>query len=93
MKLKITKSERVIWSAETREVCFDMNGTELVVRQYEDDNGSETWVRVGDGDLIRDYEVEDQEIVTIVNKLLGLFRSGDFDEEGVEIETDELEEW
>jgi hypothetical protein len=92
MKLKITIPEKVVWSAETREVSFDMNGTTLCVRLYEDDSRSEIWVQIGEESFVRDYEVSDPEITTAVNRLTDLFRSGAFDEEGYELDTDSLDE-
>ena len=92
MKAKVVKPQRVVWSAETREVTVDLDGKIIVIRQHEDDHGGENWVSVGDGEFIETYQLEDEELRKIADGIAYNIRGGDFDEEGAEFDTSEYDD-
>ena len=89
MKIKVLEPQKVIYSAETREITIDYNGTELVIRQAEDDNGGENIVLIDDN-WVNSYELEDDELKQIVNTICHNIRDSSFDEKG-EVDLSEYE--
>jgi hypothetical protein len=89
MKIKVLEPQKVIYSAETREITIDYNGTELVIRQAEDDNGGENIVLIDDN-WVKSYELEDDDLKQIVNTICDNIRDGSFDEKG-EVDLSEYE--
>ena len=92
MKVKVVKPQRVVWSAETREVTVEADGKTIVVRQHEDDNGGENWVAVGDGSFVETYQLEDEELKKLADAIAYNIRNGDFDEEGTEFDSSEYDD-
>lgn len=92
MKGKVLKPQTVVYSCETREVTVEIDGKILKIREHEDDNGSENWVDVGDGEFVETYQLQDEELRKIAEGIAYNIRSGDFDEEGVEFDTSEYDD-
>ena len=90
MKIKVLEPQRVIWSSETRETVVDVDGVKLTVRQFEDDNHGEIYIKIGDGRLMEDYEMEDSELKKIGQEIAYNIRNGMFDNEGDEFDSNEL---
>jgi hypothetical protein len=81
MKIKVLQPQRVIYSAETREITIDFNGKELIIRQAEDDNGGDNLVFI-DHDWVNTYKLEDEELKTVVDTICANIREDIFDEKG-----------
>jgi hypothetical protein len=91
MKLTVKNPERVIWSAETREVTVNDGERDITVRFYEGWEGAETLIRINDGELLKSYEVEDAELVELADKIAYSFKADLFENAGDEIDVDDLE--
>jgi uncharacterized membrane-anchored protein len=61
MKLTVKMPERVIWSAETREVTLNDEERDITVRYYEGDEGAELYIAINDETLLKSDEVDDDE--------------------------------
>ena len=81
MKIKVLEPQRVIYSAETREITIDYNGRELIIRQAEDDNGGDNIVFI-DNNWVSSYKLEDEEFKTVVNTICANIREDIFDKKG-----------
>ena len=93
MKLKVVKPESIIWSAETREVTLNDGERDITIRYYDAWEGSETHIRINDGELLQDWEVEDESLVELVNKVTSAFKADFFNNVGQEIDVQELDEF
>jgi len=89
MKINVLEPQKVIYSAETREITIDYNGTKLVIRQAEDDNGGENIVLIDDK-WIKSYELKDEDLKQIVETICENIRDGSFDAKG-EVDLSEYE--
>ena len=92
MKLTVKESQRVIWSAETIEVTVNDGERDITVRYYEGWEGSETYIRINDGELLKSYEVEDAELVELADKIAYSCKADLFVNVGDEIDVEDLEE-
>ena len=92
MKLKVVKPESVIWSAETREVTLNDGERDITIRYYEGWEGSETHIRINDGDLLEYYDV-DEYLQELVTKVTSVFKADFFNNVGEEIDVEELDEF
>lgn len=90
MKVKVLKPQRTIYSSETKEMTLEIDGKVIVVRQHEDDNGGEVWASINDGDLVESYQLEDDELKELIDGAAMYIRSGIFDNEGAEIDSEEI---
>ena len=81
MKIKVLEPQKVIYSAETREITIDYNGMELIIRQAEDDNGGENIVLIDDK-WVKSYELKDEDLKQIVETICDNIRDGSFDAKG-----------
>jgi hypothetical protein len=89
MKIKVLEPQKVIYSAETREITIDYNGTKLIIRQAEDDNGGENIVLIDDK-WVKSYELKDEDLKQIVETVCENIRDGSFDAKG-EVDLSEYE--
>ena len=89
MKIKVLEPQKVIYSAETREITIDYNGTKLIIRQAEDDNGGENIVLIDDK-WIKSYELKEEDLKQIVETICDNIRDGSFDAKG-EVDLSEYE--
>ncbi len=89
MKINVLEPQKVIYSAETREITIDYNGTKLIIRQAEDDNGGENIVLIDDK-WIKSYELKDEDLKQIVETICDNIRDGSFDAKG-EVDLSEYE--
>jgi hypothetical protein len=89
MKINVLEPQKVIYSAETREITIDYNGTKLIIRQAEDDNGGENIVLIDDN-WIKSYELKDEDLKQIVETICDNIRDGSFDAKG-EVDLSEYE--
>ncbi len=92
MKLTVKHPERVIWSAETRQVTLNDGERDITVRYYEGDEGTETYIQINDGKLLKSHEVDDTELVELANKIKFSFRADIFENVGDEIDVEDLED-
>lgn len=100
MKAKVTEGARTVWLQETKQVTIQLeDGTEVMIRQMEDDNGTETycWIEEhcnGKGGWKQPHELEDElgkEFAqTIQNIANGIFMNYWDDEQ--EFNWDEVED-
>lgn len=90
MKIKVLKPQRTIFSSETKEMTLEIDGKIIMIRQHEDDNHGEVWASIDDGDLVESFELEDGELRNLIDGAATYIRSGMFDEEGVEIDSEEI---
>ena len=89
MKINVLEPQKVIYSAETREITIDYNGTKLIIRQAEDDNGGENIVLIDDK-WVKSYELKDEDLKQIVETVCDNIRDGSFDAKG-EVDLSEYE--
>ena len=89
MKINVLEPQEVIYSAETREITIDYNGTKLIIRQAEDNNGGENIVLIDDK-WVKSYELKDEDLKQIVETVCYNIRDGSFDEKG-EVDLSEYE--
>jgi len=89
MKINVLEPQKVIYSAETREITIDYNGTKIIIRQAEDDNGGENIVLIDDK-WIKSYELKDEDLKQIVETICDNIRDGSFDAKG-EVDLSEYE--
>ena len=89
MKINVLEPQKVIYSAETREIKIDYNGTKLIIRQAEDDNGGENIVLIDDK-WVKSYELKDEDLKQIVETVCDNIRDGSFDAKG-EVDLSEYE--
>jgi|LakMenEpi03Aug12_release.lakeMendotaPanAssembly.Ray.scaffolds.fasta_scaffold100494_1 hypothetical protein len=89
MKINVLEPQKVIYSAETREITIDYNGKKLIIRQAEDDNGGENIVLIDDK-WVKSYELKDEDLKQIVETVCDNIRDGSFDAKG-EVDLSEYE--
>ena len=89
MKINVLEPQKVIYSAETREITIDYHGTKLIIRQAEDDNGGENIVLIDDK-WIKSYELKEEDLKQIVETICDNSRDGSFDAKG-EVDLSEYE--
>lgn len=60
MKAKVTEGATTVWTQQTKQVTIQLeDGTEVIIRQMEDDNGTETYFWMEElGDWIEPYDYD-----------------------------------
>jgi len=91
MKIKILQPQKTIWSAETKEMMLEIDGNNVTIRQYEDDNGGEVWVILNGGDLIQSRQLEDKDLREVIDICAWNIRNGMFDKINEEFDSNDIE--
>ena len=95
MKIKVINAAWTVWSQETRQTDVELNdGRILMVRQMEDDNGTETFYFI-EGETknwTNSYECKDEDLKSIINKIAWNIFQNAFDNKDEVIDLNELEE-
>lgn len=99
MKVTLKQEHRIVYQKTTHQIIVDIDGTEYIVRQSEDDNGADYLVlsdNLNNGNWIDIYKVEDEELRDVLEKLANAayddFIFGD-SKVGQEVDLEELEDY
>ena len=99
MKVILKESTHVVYQQTTHQIKVDIDGTEYLIRNSEDDNGVEYFVwseNLNDGNWTKPYDLEDEDLKETIEKLANAayddFIFGD-SKVGTEVDLEELEDY
>ena len=99
MKVILKESTHVVYQQTTHQIKVDIDGTEYLIRNSEDDNGVEYFVwseNLNDGKWTKPYDLEDGDLKEAIEKLANAayddFIFGD-SKVGTEVDLEELEDY
>lgn len=99
MKVILKESTRVVYQQTTHQIKVDIDGTEYIIRNSEDDNGVEYFVwseNLNNGNWTKPYDLEDEDLKEIIEKLANaayddfIFSDSKVD---TEVDLEELEDY
>ena len=98
MKVTLKEATEVVYQKTTHEITVDIDGKEYIIRNSEDDNGTEYYVLNEDlGDnWIQPHTIEDEELKDLIQKLANAaYDDFIFGERkvGKEVDLEELEDY
>lgn len=89
MKIKVIKPERTI--SETKEMTLDIDGKEVIIRRYEDDNKGEVFAYIDREDW---ENSDDEELKKVIYNCAYAIREKEFfGSEGIEIDSNDVDQY
>ncbi len=90
MKIKVIKSQKVVWSSITRETTVEVDGKTLTVRIDENDSGSDIWAGFDNDELVEVRRLKEPEFEKLAIEIALNMDYGMFDIEGDEFDSSEI---
>jgi hypothetical protein len=81
MNIKVIDPQKIIWSAETRQIKIEYKGQSLLIRQYEDDKGGEFLVFL-ENKWTESHKISDPDLRKMVDTVCANIREDVFDQAG-----------